>query len=65
MNLTKYLNFCEIFFIMVLGYTTITVKKSTKERLRKFGGYGDTWDKIINRILDELEELKPEVSISR
>ena len=32
--------------------TTISVKKSTKERFEKFGNYGESADDILNRLLD-------------
>jgi hypothetical protein len=32
--------------------TMIRIEKSTSERLRKLGIYGDTYDMIINRLID-------------
>jgi len=34
--------------------TTILVYKKTRERLRKIGGKGETYDDIINRLLDKV-----------
>ncbi|MEM0113003.1 MAG: hypothetical protein QW253_00190 [Metallosphaera sp.] len=36
--------------------TTISIKKSTYNRLKKYGNFGETHDSLINRILDELEK---------
>jgi hypothetical protein len=38
--------------------TTISLKKKTRDRLYKFGMKGETWDALVNRILNELEESK-------
>lgn len=34
-------------------YATIPVLKETKQRLMKHGNKGESFDKLINRILDE------------
>lgn len=34
--------------------TTIVLKKKTKERLRKLGEKGQSYDYILNKLLDEL-----------
>ncbi len=37
--------------------TTIRiVDKSTKQRMAKYGMYGDTYEKIIIRLMDKIEE---------
>ena len=37
-------------------WTTIRVKRSTKERLMKHGRMGETFDQLLNRILDAIEK---------
>ena len=34
--------------------TTIQLRKSTRDRLKGMGAKGDTYDEILNRILDQL-----------
>ena len=34
--------------------TTITLTKNTRTRLKGYGNKGETWDELVNRILDEL-----------
>lgn len=36
--------------------TTIRVKKSTRDRLASHGGKDDSFDTIINKIIDNLEK---------
>ena len=36
--------------------TIRTVNKSTKKRMAKYGVYGDTYEKIIIRLMDKIEE---------
>jgi len=38
--------------------TTITVRKGTKVRLQRLGRFGETWDTLLNRLIDELEEYE-------
>ena len=40
---------------MVEGKTTISVKTSTKERLSSLGAKGDTFDDIIDRLLNDYD----------
>jgi hypothetical protein len=35
--------------------TTIPITKETKDRLKKYGKMGETWDALLNRILDKCE----------
>ena len=35
--------------------TTIPIESETRERLRKFGVKGESWDTLLNRIIDKLE----------
>lgn len=37
--------------------TTMQISKDTKDRLDKLGGKGDTYDDIVNRLLDEYERV--------
>jgi hypothetical protein len=34
------------------------LKESTYERLQKHGIYGDTFDSLVVKVLDELEQVK-------
>jgi len=36
--------------------TSIQIERTTKDRLQKHGKMGDSFDSLINRILDSLEE---------
>lgn len=36
----------------------MNIKEKTHERLKLLGSFLDTYDDIINRVLDEREELK-------
>ena len=38
-----------------MGRTTITLKKSTKERLGSHGDVADSWDEVMNQVLDDVE----------
>ena len=38
-----------------ITYITITLKRTTKERLRAVGTMGESYDALINRILDQVE----------
>lgn len=40
--------------------TTIGINSDTRKRLVSYGGFQDSYDDVINRVLDELEELKKE-----
>jgi uncharacterized protein (UPF0371 family) len=44
--------------IMSEQKTTIRVAKSTKERLKKRGEMGMSYDDALNHVLDQLEELE-------
>lgn len=39
-------------------YMVVRLKKKTIERLKRIGKFGETYDQLINRILDELEKKK-------
>jgi hypothetical protein len=34
--------------------TSIPLRKETRDRLRRYGVKGETWDHLVNRILDEV-----------
>jgi hypothetical protein len=36
--------------------TQINLLKSTRERLRTFGMKGETWDELLNRLMDEVDK---------
>lgn len=38
--------------------TTITITTETKTRILKYGHMGETYNGVINRMFDEIEELK-------
>jgi predicted DNA-binding protein len=40
--------------------TTIRIEKSTKERLEKLGKMSDTYDMVINKMIDFFEKDKKE-----
>ncbi len=40
--------------------TTIQVKKDTREKLKKFGHKGESYDDIIKRLMEYCEELNME-----
>ena len=40
--------------------TTIQVKTETREKLKRFGHKGESYDDIIERLMDYLEELNIE-----
>jgi len=37
--------------------TSIPLKKSTRARLKKYGQKGATWDKLLNDLMDEVDNL--------
>jgi hypothetical protein len=39
--------------------TSISLRKETREKLRRYGKKGETWDHLINRILDEVLPRQP------
>jgi hypothetical protein len=39
-----------------MTYTVIRLAVKTKERLRKYGKFGESYDDLINRILEEIEK---------
>lgn len=39
--------------------TSIPLKKETRERLRRYGKKGETWDELVNRILQEALPRQP------
>jgi hypothetical protein len=34
------------------GLTTIPLRKATRDRLKQFGGKGETYDSVLNRLMD-------------
>ena len=43
--------------------TTIQVKNETREKLKRFGHKGESYDDIIERLMDYLDELNIEYLI--
>jgi len=37
--------------------TSIPIKKSTHSRLREYGKKSETWDEVLNRLLDTIERI--------
>ena len=37
-------------------FTTLAVRKKTRDRLKKFGIKGDLYDDIVNKLMDFYEE---------
>ena len=42
----------------MIDRTSIQIEKATKERLQSHGKMGDSFDSLINRILDQIEGKK-------
>lgn len=40
----------------VMDITTISIRNQTKERLKRFGKFGESFDEVISRILFLMEE---------
>lgn len=38
--------------------TSIRITKKTRERLARLGNKGETWDTLVNRLIDEVEKKK-------
>ena len=43
-----------------MSQTTMKIKKETLERLKEHGEMGDSFEDVVNRLLDEAEELEAE-----
>ena len=43
-----------------MSQTTMKIKKETLERLREHGRMGDSFEEVVNRLLDDAEELEAE-----
>ena len=39
-------------------WDTLTIRRGTKIRIKREGVFGETWDDLLNRIMDDLEEWK-------
>ena len=37
--------------------TSIPLKKSTRERLGTFGNKNESWDRLLNRLMDKIEDI--------
>ena len=42
-----------LFMVRNKDETSIPLRKSTRERLGKFGNKNESWDKLLNRLMDE------------
>jgi len=38
--------------------TTISIRMGTKIRLSRFGRFGEKWNELLNRLMDEVEEYR-------
>ena len=38
----------------------LLIKPTTKNRLAKWGAFGESWDDVLNRLLDVFEDLEME-----
>lgn len=45
---------------MAEGITTIKISKATKERLANYGRMGDSYEDVLVKVLDRLDELEKE-----
>jgi len=43
-----------------MSQTTMKIKKETLERLREHGRMGDSFEEVVNRLLDDAEEMESE-----
>ena len=41
--------------MIIMEFTTISVSARTRDKLKTYGMKGDTYDKIITRILDKID----------
>jgi len=39
-----------------MTYTVVRLAIKTKERLKRYGQFGESYDDLINRILEEIEK---------
>jgi hypothetical protein len=45
--------------------TTIPLRKATRDRLKQLGGKGETYDDILNRLIDLANPLKRQRVLSK
>ena len=43
---------------MVEGRKTISIDTSTWDRLKTFGKFGESFDNLLNRIMDNIEKME-------
>lgn len=41
---------------MSSGRKTLTITNATYERLKKFGNFGESFDDLLNRLMDNIEK---------
>ena len=41
-----------------IGYTTIGIPISTRDRLKDYGEFGESWDDLFLRLLGEVEDYR-------
>lgn len=41
-----------------MSYVNLKIRRPTRERLKEFGRYKDSYDDILNRLMDHEEEKK-------
>ena len=47
---------------MEIESTTISLSKGVRNRLRTFGDKGETYDTILDRIMDDSKELSTQIT---
>jgi predicted CopG family antitoxin len=52
-------------YILIRMATTIQIKKDTREKLKRFGHKGESYDTIIERLISYFEELNVEQLIEK
>jgi len=43
-----------------MAETTVPMSKATRDRLKKKGKKGESYDTLLNRLLDQLDAVTPE-----
>lgn len=55
----KLINTCNV-LLHSMSETSIPLDKATRDRLKSYGKKGETWIALLNRMLDEYDEMKLE-----
>ena len=49
--------------LTVMPRTTVPLEQRTRDRLKRYGSKGESYDQVLNRLMDFLEELDLEAYI--